>query len=85
MLDKPLMLFKIQIMKKTILIVDDDPAIVTLEQQILTKNGYGVLCAYSGTEALLLLKEHTPDVILLDLMLPGIIGEDTYGIPHGTA
>lgn len=63
-------------MKKNILIVDDDPAIVTLEQQILTKNGYGVLCAYSGTEALLLLKEHTPDVILLDLMLPGINGEE---------
>lgn len=60
---------------QTILIIDDDTAIGNLEQEILEREGYGVLRAYSGTEALLLLKDSHPDLILLDLMLPGLSGE----------
>lgn len=57
---------------ETILIIDDDVAIGNLEQEVLEREGYLVQRAYSGTEALLLLKEKKPYLILLDLMLPGI-------------
>ncbi len=61
---------------KKILIVDDDVHIGNVVQELLEKEGYSVLRAYSGTEALLLLSAQTPDLILLDLMLPGITGEE---------
>ena len=61
---------------QTILIIDDDAAIGDLEQEVLEREGYAVQRAYSGTEALLLLKEQRPDLVLLDLMLPGLSGED---------
>ena len=50
---------------ETILIIDDDVAIGNLEQEVLEREGYLVQRAYSGTEALLLLKEKKPDLILL--------------------
>lgn len=61
---------------QTILIIDDDAAIGSLEQEVLERAGYAVLRAYSGTEALLLLKDSHPDLVLLDLMLPGLSGEE---------
>ena len=70
---------------ETILIIDDDVAIGNLEQEVLEREGYLLQRAYSGTEALLLLKEKKPYLILLDLMLPGMSGEDILpqiqGIP----
>jgi DNA-binding response OmpR family regulator len=65
---------------KTIAIIDDDFHINGVLKEILQQEGYAVLSAYSGTEALYLLKEHTPDLILLDLMLPGLSGEEV--LPH---
>lgn len=70
---------------KTIAIIEDDQHISELLTESLTREGYEVLCAYSGTEALYLLEKHRPDLILLDLMLPGLSGEEVLthltGIP----
>ncbi|MDE5780008.1 MAG: response regulator transcription factor [Lachnospiraceae bacterium] len=70
---------------KNILIVDDDIYIGNVLEETLTKEGYLVSRAYSGTEALLILSETKPDLVLLDLMLPGLNGEDVLprinGIP----
>lgn len=70
---------------KTIAIIDDDPPISNMLAELLQKAGYAVLQAYSGTEALYLLSQHRPDLVLLDLMLPGRSGEEILpemaGIP----
>ncbi len=60
----------------TILIIDDDLHIGNMLTEVLEQNGYCVWRAYSGTEALLLLSSQTPDLVLLDLMLPGLAGEE---------
>ena len=70
---------------KNILIIDDDIYIGNMMQEVLTKEGYAVSRAYSGTEAVHFLSQHKPDLILLDLMLPGLSGEQVLakiqGIP----
>ncbi len=64
---------------KKILIIDDDVFIGDMLEEILSKEGYSVLRAYSGTEALFLLSSDRPDLVLLDLMLPGLSGEQVMG------
>ena len=59
-----------------ILIVEDDPKINKMVQTLLRKNKYVVSSAFSGTEALLLLEKESFNLILLDLMLPGLSGEE---------
>ena len=61
---------------KTIAIIDDDIPIGDMLAEVLTQEGYAVLRAYSGTEALYLLSQNKPDLVLLDLMLPGLSGEE---------
>jgi len=69
----------------TIAIIDDDIYIGDMLEEILKKDGYAILRAYSGTEAIYLLSEQHPELILLDLMLPGLSGEEVLqhikGIP----
>ena len=59
-----------------ILVIDDDAHINDIVSKALRSEGYSVSSAYSGTEALLLLSQSKPDLVLLDLMLPGLSGEE---------
>ena len=58
----------------TILIVDDEPANLQLAKQFLTRKGYRVETAQTGEEALALIQQHPPDLVILDLYMPGING-----------
>jgi two-component system alkaline phosphatase synthesis response regulator PhoP len=58
------------------MVVDDEPSIVTLLSFNLKKAGYDVLTATNGTDALKLTRDSRPDLIVLDLMLPGMDGMD---------
>ncbi len=69
--------------KKKILAVDDEGDILELVQFNLIKEGYQILCAQSGNEALKLANSHLPDLILLDLMLPDIDGLEITKILKG--
>ena len=61
------------------MIIDDDVYIGDMLEEALGREGYLVTRAYSGSEAKLLLNSTTPDLILLDLMLPGMSGEELLG------
>ncbi len=60
--------------KKTIMVVDDNPDIVTIVKTRLEVKGYGVQFAYSGQEVFNLLGELKPDLIILDIMMPEMDG-----------
>lgn len=59
-----------------ILVVEDDTDINSLLCNILTAKGYGVRSAYSGSEAMMCLNQYKYQLVVLDLMLPGVSGED---------
>ncbi|MBN1190163.1 MAG: response regulator transcription factor [Dehalococcoidales bacterium] len=59
---------------KKVLVVDDDVKIVELVKLYLNRDGHTVLAAYDGKEALRMAREYNPDLIVLDIMLPGIDG-----------
>jgi CheY-like chemotaxis protein len=61
-------------MAPLVLIVDDDSAIVVSLKFLMEQCGYTVLLAYDGEEALEMVRSHRPDIVLLDIMLPGIDG-----------
>ena len=63
-------------MQHKILIAEDDTDINRLLSRILEAQGYQALQAFSGTEALSLIEREEPDLLLLDLMLPGLSGEE---------
>jgi two-component system KDP operon response regulator KdpE len=64
-------------MAKKVLVVDDDPILVKLVDQVLSGKGYEVLKASSGQEALQVFFTEKPDLVLLDVVMPGIDGWET--------
>jgi len=64
--------------KKNILVVDDEKDIVEFLRQLLEDNGYEVTPAYDGLEAMELIRERKPDLILLDLQMPEETGTGLY-------
>ncbi len=67
-------------MRQTILVVDDEPDIVEIIQYNLEKSGFDVIVAADGPAALVKARDETPDLIVLDLMLPGLEGTDVCRI-----
>ena len=72
-------------MSQRILVVDDDREIVRLVSAYLEQSGYDVLTAYDGETALHILRRERPDLMLLDLMLPGRNGLDVTRAVRGDA
>jgi len=62
------------LISKRILIVEDDPSVLRATSYILEKEGYQVLTAQNGLEGLKKAREDNPDLLILDVMLPGIDG-----------
>lgn len=58
----------------TILVIDDDPSVHDLMQRFLSQEGFHVVAANSGSEGLRLAREHSPDIIILDVMMPSMDG-----------
>ena len=67
-------------MPKEILIVDDEPGIVVPVQFLMEQQGYNVMTAERGEDALDLIYQYKPDLVLLDIMLPGIDGYEVCEI-----
>jgi DNA-binding response OmpR family regulator len=65
---------------KKVLVVDDDVKTVELVKLYLNRDGYRVITAYNGNDALALARSSQPDLIVLDLMLPGMSGLDVCRI-----
>ena len=63
-------------MNETILVVDDEPKILQLAKDYLVDNGFKVLTSGDGVQALAIARQEKPDLIVLDLMLPGMDGLD---------
>ena len=68
----------------TILIVDDEPTNVDMLSQELEDEGYDLLTAYNGEEALIKVQEQQPDLVLLDVMMPGVDGFSVCRILKGS-
>ena len=67
-------------MPKEILIVDDEPSIVVPIQFLMEQQGYSVIIAGNGHDALDMIYKYIPDLVLLDIMLPGIDGYEVCEI-----
>jgi two-component system KDP operon response regulator KdpE len=63
--------------KRLVMVVDDEPAIVRLVRAKLQADGYAVITASRGEEALSILEDERPDLVVLDLMMPGMDGFET--------
>lgn len=74
---------KITAVKKHLLVVDDDPDILELIKYHFLNKGFKVSCVESGEKALRFLKKREPDLIILDIMLPGIDGLELIKIVGG--
>ena len=63
---------------KTIVYVEDEPEMIDLVKLILSRKGYHVIGAEGGQQGLDIVREHLPDLVLLDLMMPDVEGWDVY-------
>jgi DNA-binding response OmpR family regulator len=62
--------------KKKILVVDDDPSLTALLDSLLSGQGYNVLIAHDGLDAMVQVRKTNPDLLILDIMMPEINGYD---------
>ena len=63
---------------KTVLVVDDEPVLRTIVREILHEEGYAVIEAADGRVMLEIMARERPDLVLMDVMMPGLDGRDAY-------
>ena len=63
-------------MQQTILVVDDDKSVTAMLSSLLSKQGFTVVEAHDGLDAMVQVRQHVPDLIVLDIMMPEINGYD---------
>ena len=63
---------------KTILVVDDEPVLRTIVREILHEEGYAVIEAADGRVMLEIMARERPDLVLMDVMMPGVDGREAY-------
>ena len=63
---------------KTILVVDDEPVLRTIVREIMDEEGYAVIEASDGRGMLEIMARERPDLVLMDVMMPGVDGRDAY-------
>src|SRR5215203_2917018 len=63
---------------KTVLVVDDEPVLRTIVREILHEEGYAVIEAPDGPVMLEIMARERPDLVLMDVMMPGVDGRETY-------
>ena len=68
---------------KTVMVVDDEPDVLLSVAQILESNNYRTIKAKDGYECLECLKEETPDILLLDIMMPGLTSKEILAMIAG--
>ena len=62
--------------QKTVMVIEDEPDAAELFAEMMRLNGYRALKTYSGTPAMTLIEQEKPDLIILDIMMPGVSGID---------
>ena len=72
-------------MSKKILVADDDPKLVFMMREFLEGRGYVVVTAQDGEEALEIVQKTKPDLILLDVQMPKLDGDEVYMALRGNA
>ncbi len=65
---------------KTVLIVDDEPVVRAVVRDVLSEEGYAVVEAPDGRTMLEILARESPDLVLMDVMMPGVDGREAYRI-----
>lgn len=70
---------------RKVLVVDDDKDVIEIFSLYLQREGFQVIPAYSGTEALKLFHKERPDIVILDIMLPGMDGWEVCKVIRGRA
>ncbi|MDF2760148.1 MAG: hypothetical protein K0S99_2782 [Thermomicrobiales bacterium] len=63
---------------KTVLVVDDEPVLRAIVREILDEEGYAVIEAADGRVALEIMESARPDLVLMDVMMPGVDGREAY-------
>ncbi len=63
---------------KTVLVVDDEPVLRAIVREILDEEGYSVIEAADGRVMLEIMERERPDLVLMDVMMPGVDGRDAY-------
>ena len=72
------MSLNVNVNSKTVLVVDDEPVLRAIVREILHEEGYAVIEAADGRAVLEIMSRERPDLVLMDVMMPGIDGREAY-------